>query len=279
MLMKKALKTLFFFSIVLSHQWAIADQKPDSDSCPWLVRSEYDTQNQNESRLAFAILSGRQELARELLSQGANPNISLVFYDPSESARLNLQIEVKSKDVVLLAKSAETAFMFEGHHSIFFSTTLLHLAVRNELPSMVELLLKSGVKSNAQDGHNQTPFEMLAYTPIDPFQTDAMIQAFIENSPEQIEVIRVYHHAVMARNVILARSLIDHGRSYLPEDLFYPQSFFMILSNNLPSDAYSSEYDMSPDYRRMYELLVQIGVIAPRPSLWERVSAWFSASR
>ena len=92
--------------------------------------------------------------------------------------------------------------------------TVLHVAVSIGDPSIIKLLLDFGaiidLKFNAKD---ITPFAYLAYQQhIDSLNKRSIAALFIARNPEQKYIDEAFHHAIMAKNIIVAEAILEYAQ-------------------------------------------------------------------
>ncbi|MCC9645205.1 ankyrin repeat domain-containing protein [Rhodopirellula sp. JC740] len=159
--------------------------------------------------LEIALRQGRPDLARRLLSLGADPNEAI-----GKKGDHLIHLAARTGDIGFLAVLLEAEVSPDARGNL--RRTTLHCVTKGEFGFMANMLLENGANPDAVDARGDTPLHLAAKV-----NSLSIIKLLLRyNADASITNKQLYtpiHNAAAAGNTEVAKLLLDHERAIKPQ--------------------------------------------------------------
>lgn len=159
--------------------------------------------------LEVALRQGRPDLARRLLSLGADPNEAI-----GKKGDYLIHLAARTGDIGFLAVLLEAEVSPDARGNL--RRTPLHYVTKGEFEFMAGMLLEDGANPDAADARGDTPLHLAAKV-----NSLSIIKLLLRNNADaSITNKQLYtpiHNAAAEGNTEVARLLLDHEQAIKPQ--------------------------------------------------------------
>ena len=162
-----------------------------------------------------AILSGHYDLAKQMISRGANVNQPIKTENDPVTTLLHYAVAKNNVRCIRVLADLGADFNARGKNN----RTPLHWAVRFDAgPDVVKMLINEGAVVDARDDNQFTPLHIAVIS-----NSIELAKTFITRGASVNAINKngwsILHFAILARSLEMVKMLISHGVTIDPKDI------------------------------------------------------------